>query len=281
MTNILNAIYNIISNEELLLKDDFSSQNRANNLGKALENYMKDAFANTFVISNEKERKEQYNQSFSWLGSSNSLPDFMIKSGDAIEVKKIENKNAELFLNSSYPKSKLYSGNITISKDCRNCEEWDVKDIIYAIGHAKSNTLKYLWMVYGSIYAADYDVYERIRSAISLGTNQISDIEFTKTNELARINNVDPLGVTNLRVRGMWSIQNPRKVFDYIYPQDNNFTFELVCIIPSSKYYSFEDEDIARIESIKKKGFNISNEKVSDPNNPAKLIDVKLITFTI
>ena len=280
MTNILNAIYNIIRDKKHIIGKSISFKNRANNMGDALEKYMKDTFANTLTVSDEKERNYAYSQLFSWLGNQNNPPDFIIKSGDAVEVKKIESIGSDLALNSSYPKSQLYATSPMIANGCRDCEIWDIKDIIYAVGYIKSDQLKSLWMVYGNIYAAEQDIYERIKTTISSGINSIPGVEFSETKELGRVNRVDPLGITNLRIRGMWSIQNPRKVFEYIYPKTNEHTFELVCIIPKSKYYSFDSNDIARLESIKEEGLIITDENVTDPNNPARLIDVKLIIYT-
>jgi len=74
----------------------------------------------------------------------------------------------------------------------------------------------------------------------------------------------------------MWQIQNPRKVFSYLHTPTEK-EFELVCIIPASNYSSFDESSRAKIESINKAEFSIQDEKVKDPNNPAKLIDCKLI----
>lgn len=88
MTNILEAIYNIVNKRDFKIKALYSGRNRANGMGDALENYIKDAFANTFSIPNDIERLKIFNQKFSWLGTQNNPPDIMIKNGDAIEVKK-------------------------------------------------------------------------------------------------------------------------------------------------------------------------------------------------
>jgi len=282
MVNILKAICNIVHQTERTADNmGTSSHNRMNHMGGALETYMKDAFCGTFHVSNEQERNRIYSQNFSWLGNQNNPPDFMIREGDAIEVKKIESINSDLALNSSYPKSKLYSTNPMIAQGCRDCESWDFKDIIYSIGCVKETELRSLWMIYGSIFAAESDTYERIKSTISTGINSIPDVEFGNTKELGRVNRVDPLGITNLRIRGMWSIQNPRKVFEYILPQQDNVTFELVSIIPCCKYNDFDEENRIELEEINKDGFSISNIHVKDPNNPAILIEAKLIKYII
>ena len=76
----------------------------------------------------------------------------------------------------------------------------------------------------------------------------------------------------------MWQIQNPRKVFEYLYKQENTDNlFELVAIIPTAKYNTFPQESRAKIEALNI--LSISDKQVKDPNNPAKLIDVKLIIF--
>lgn len=280
MTNILEAIYNIVNKRDFKIKALYSGRNRANGMGDALENYIKDAFANTFSIPNDIERLKIFNQKFSWLGTQNNPPDIMIKNGDAIEVKKTQSATTSLALNSSYPKADLRSTSTMITKECRDCENWSVKDLIYCVGHTTDTDLKSLWMVYGNIYAAKFETYERIKDTISKGIKTIPDVVFSETKELGRVNRVDPLGITNLRIRGMWQIENPRKVFSYLHTQSNN-KFELICIIPTVKYNSFPAESIKKIESLINSDFTITSTNVQDPNNPAKLVEVKLIKFLI
>ena len=58
--------------------------------------------------------------------------------------------------------------------------------------------------------------------------------------------------------------------------------FELVAIIPTSKYNSFQEESKTAIEeSIWTKGLAIKDVLVKDPNNPAALIEAKLIVFLV
>lgn len=49
MSNIINAIYNLVNNPVVELRDFYKSKNRANNMGDALEEYIKDLFANTLM----------------------------------------------------------------------------------------------------------------------------------------------------------------------------------------------------------------------------------------
>ena len=280
MTNILEAIYNIVNHQDFEIKNLYSGRNRANNMGEALEKYIKDAFAGTFGITDELERMKTFNQEFSWLGSQNNPPDIMIKGGDAIEVKKTQSANTSLALNSSYPKTDLRYTSPMITKECKECEDWKVKDLIYCVGHTTDTSVKSLWMVYGNSYAAKHETYQRIKTTISDGIKTIPDVVFADTKELGRVNQVDPLGITNLRIRGMWQIENPRKVFNYLHePTDKDF--ELISIIPTDKYNSFPKESITKIEGITKNGFSIENKQIKDPNNPAKLMDCKLIKLCV
>lgn len=280
MTNILEAIHNIVNHKNFAIREFYSGRNRANSMGDALENYIKDAFADTFQTNNELSRLETYNEKFSWLGSQNNPPDIMIKGGDAIEVKKTQSANSSLALNSSYPKADLRHTSPMITSECKSCEEWTTKDLIYCVGHTSDTNLNSLWMVYGSIYAAKHETYQRIKTTISEGIKEIPDVVFSETKELGRVNQVDPLGITNLRIRGMWQIENPRKVFNYLHePTDKEF--ELICIIPSEKYNSFPQSSRTKIEGIIEDGFSIENKKVKDPNNPANLLDCKLIKLCV
>lgn len=277
--NILTAIANIVSSPIGELRSFYESRNRANNMGEALENYIKDVFAGTLCEADEHKRLEKLEAAFSYQGNQNNPPDIIIRQGDAIEVKKIENPGSSLALNSSYPKSKLYADSPMITAACRTCEKWEEKDILYAVGVVNGSHLMRLSFVYGVDYAASFEIYERIKRVISSGVNTIPDIEFADTKELGRVNRVDPLGITYLRIRGMWGIENPSKVFSYIYTPSNS-QFEFTGIINTEKYYSFPVDDIENLEKLVGKTFKISDVKIKTPDNPSILRPAKLITFS-
>ncbi len=280
--NIIDAIIEIIKSPKYKLKEYSTSHNRANAMGEALEEYIKDAFAGTIGEDDAEERNRKLNKTFSYLGNQNNPPDSMLKDGgDAIEVKKIESANSSLALNSSYPKAKLFSNSTMISNACRDCENWIVRDMIYAVGVIRDNNLKSLALVYGSEYCADKIVYEKIRTAIKDGVERINGIEFAETNELGRVNRVDPLGITYLRVRGMWHIENPFVTFDYIYRRDETKDFTLMVIINEEKTKTFSNYSELVELSRQVESLRIEDKEIKDPNNPAKLHKVKLITFTV
>lgn len=279
MSNILKAIINIANNPVVEIADTYSGRNTINNVGEALEAYIKDVFADTVTVSNAAERNKKINKVFSYLGNQNNPPDIILKGGDAIEVKKIQSKGAAIALNSSYPKSKLYSDDPKLIDSCRKCEDWDVKDIIYAIGVTNDSDLKHLWLVYGDCYAASRDVYSRIGKIIKDGITEIVDVEFSETKELGRVNRVDPLGITNLRIRGMWHIENPLKVYEEFYKADNSSSFSMACIMREDKFNEFglaDKENILKHMDVKN-----SDIKIKDPDNPANFLNAKLITLEV
>lgn len=282
MRNIIDAIIEVVKSPKHRLREYAISHNRANQMGGALEDYIKDIFAGTVDISDEVKRNNLISKTFSYLGNQNNPPDSMLNNGrEAIEVKKIERPNSALALNSSYPKAKLYSDSTMINKSCRDCEKWTVRDMIYAVGVLEGDNLKSLALVYGCDYCAEKEIYERIKETIKIGVEGIPNVEFAETKELGRVNNVDPLGITNLRIRGMWQITNPFKVFEYIYKRNTSKDFNLMAIIDVDKIR--ELDNFNKLELLEKdfEELKIKDARIKDPNNPAVLRNVKLITYTV
>lgn len=250
-------------------------------MGESLEMFVKDLFAGSYNVCEPNQRNTLHTKAFSYLGSQSNPPDAILRCGDAIEIKKIESIGSSLALNSSYPKRHLLSSDPMISNACRACEEWDAKDIIYSVGVVLNRRLRALAMVYGDLYCADADTYTRIKQHIKDGVEQIEDIEFAPTRELGRVNRVDPLGITYLRVRGMWGIENPFTLFRDLYSIEPDGTFDLLVLIGREKYLSLDNRQRLEILSEHTKGLSLIDAKVREPNNPAQLRDVKLITYTI
>jgi hypothetical protein len=279
MSNILKAIINIESNPVEKLKATYTGRNSINNIGEALELYIQDAFANTISETDIDLRNLKVDSVFSYLGNQNNPPDIILKNSDAIEVKKIQSKGSAIALNSSYPKHKLYANDSKITDACRDCESWEEKDIIYAVGVTNDDDLIHLWFVYGDCYAASKEVYERIGRTIKQGVTEILDIEFSETKELGRVNRVDPLGITNLRIRGMWHIDNPLKVFKDTYSANDSSKFSLTCILREEKFNSFTTIDKDTI--VNHPNIKLRDVKIKNPDNPAKLMNAKIITMEL
>ncbi len=279
--NLLSFITKIAKNKELIkLESHYIGKNRANNMGDALECFIKDGLSDSLDIKDEEERLKRYNTAFSYLGNSNNPPDLIIKKSDAVEIKKVETMGAALALNSSYPKKKLFSNSNMITQACRDCEAWDEKDMLYIVGHVAKNELHSLWLVYGDCFCASKETYERIKNKISKGITEIQNVEFTETNELGKVKKVDPLGITDLRIRGMWHIENPYKIFSYLNIFDEKSKFQAICIMTKTKYNSFPLSERKIIET-NTDNIVISEKKIKDPENPANLIDVVVIVWRI
>ena len=136
-------------------------------------------------------------------------------------------------------------------------------------------------MVYGSIYCADKECYEKTFNKVKQCIED-PDLVLSETNELAHINAVDPLKITYFRARGMWGITHPFIVegFADIYKY-GNCDFELMAIVPSEKYDSFDNKDELSKLSEENDNLTIEDSFVQDPNNTVKLVKVKLIKYKI
>lgn len=119
MANIIRAFLNIVNNYQLNIKNVTQGNNRANNMGDGLEAYIKDVFADTIDEIDTQLKLEKLLETYSYQGNKNNPPDLILRNSDAIEIKKIESKSSAIALNSSYPKSKLYSNSPMITKSCK------------------------------------------------------------------------------------------------------------------------------------------------------------------
>ncbi len=280
MKNLLTAIKAIVKNSTLGVVDapEGNTQNRANQMGAALEDYVKNAFADC-LGQDARTVIQARSKAFSYLGNSTNPPDAMLKGSDAIEIKKLTSlRTSKLQLNSSYPKNKLHSDNPQICIACRECEDWQEKDMLYVVGQVHEQELQNIFFVYGDLYCDSHEVYEKVEDAIKDGIGSLGEVELSETKELGRVNKVDHLEISDLRIRGMWLIESPFRHFDYLTKEIADYTFKLVALIPENKYNSFSN--VNEFESFcSENNVNIEDEEVKDPQNPAKLIKSKLITY--
>lgn len=280
MSNILNAIKAIIEDKTLSVVGSSNStvQNRAVLMGMALEDYVKNAFAEC-LGKEEIEIKQSRNNVFSYLGNSNNPPDAMLKDGDAIEIKKLKTiKTSQLQLNSSYPKNKLYSNNPKISKACRECENWSEKDIIYVVGQTDNDHLHNIFFIYGDLYCDSPDIYENTENIIRKSVFEADDVNIADSQELGRVNKVDHLGISDLRIRGMWMIKSPFKLFNYLIKVPLDCTFTLVSIISNEKFYGFTNVN-EFVKFCSDNCISVLDINIENPQNPAKSIASKLILY--
>lgn len=252
-------------------------QIRINSAGALFEYYIKDALTGLFY-GDEESRGKAYQQNFAWLGNQNNPPDAIAQNGDAFEIKKLQSPRNAIALNSSPPKDVLHRNDSRIVEACRNSDggRWEIKDIFYAIGWIESKQVRSIYFVQGSCYAASREVYEHVSSSLAESVNEAifsSGLESGKTDELGRINRVDPLGITSLRVRGMWQIENPSKVFQKIAKLDQRKTFQAYAIMKWEKYIQM----LGARQGGLPEPLKLSRENVPDPNNPAEVIDAAVL----
>jgi hypothetical protein len=273
-TNLLKALLRLKEVNNFSLSAHYSSSNRMNNMGVALEYFVKDAFCNSLHIEGVDEKDKEHSKCISYRGNDKNPPDFMIREGDAVEVKKVEGSLSGLHLNSSYPKNRLFADSPMISAACRRAETWEARDIIYAYGVVRRTTLELMWFVYGDCYAADREVYERPRRRIIGALDAIYDGDGPrpKTRELGRVNRVDPLGITFLRIRGMWQMESPVRVFNYL-GIDTQRAPSIAALLRTEKYFTFPESDRKPLEN---SGL-VRDVEIKDPDNPANYLKAKVI----
>lgn len=252
--------------------------NRVNSVGEQLEYYVRDAIAGSLVA---KEKEEIYSKVYSYLGNQNNPPDIIIKGGDAFEIKKIGGSSYTIALNSSPPKDRLYYNDPRITDACRECEKgWKEKELFYVIGQVDEGKINQLLFVQGRCYAAAKKVYDNMHASLKASFEEVikgKEFEIGDTVELGRVNRVDPLGITELRVRGMWQMKNPIRFFEGQI--DGKGEAYVGAIMLKDKFKAFavsERKNLVRIN-----GLVVKDITVKDPNNTAKLLDAVIIKMVI
>ena len=89
----------------------------------------------------------------------------------------------------------------------------------------------------------------------------------------------DPIGITYLRIRGMWHIENPWRVFNYVYERNPQADFNFMCIINTAKWNELLNRNVLFELQKHYPTLRIVDVKIHDPDNPAKLNDAKLIRY--
>ena len=103
--------------------------------------------------------------------------------------------------------------------------------MLYSFGYIPKGGkhLKSIWFVYGRILCDLQEVYEEIINNIKGSLDDDYD-----GNELGGASGVDSLKITTLRVRGMWVIKHPQKVFSKLVKDWGKNDFEVKALIPKS-----------------------------------------------
>ncbi|MFM8248850.1 MAG: NgoPII family restriction endonuclease [Acidimicrobiaceae bacterium] len=227
--------------------------------GKPFEIFAKNMFAGSLgALPNHVDAA--WSKTFSWLGSDNAPPDFMIWGGDAVEVK-VHGSTTQIQLNSSPPKRSLKATDTRIEEGCRECEIWVEKDFVYFVGKANAEYVEALWLIDGKCIAAESSVYDVLFDQLKTKCEELGG---KPGNEISRFNKIDPLEATSLRVRGMWLLDHPAKVFDNLFVKPQNDCFVLNALVSQTKWNEYSSELIGDLEALADKGLDITHVDLPD-----------------
>lgn len=281
--NILTAIKNIsdfkTNNMSEYIKDYAPAQIKT--VRQQIEYYVKDAISNSFKSIKDKKPTDRYNGVFSYIGNKNKPPDMIIQDGDAVVIKTIKTYQGSLTINNSPPKDRLMWNDPWILKNCRSIDggQWNRKDLFYVIGWIEKRRMKYLNFIQGSCFIPEEKVYTKKIDDLKKNIYtylESEGLDANRTISLAKVSNMDPLGVTNLRIKAVWRIKNPLKIFSDTFSYDKNEEFTSISLMLKNKFDSFPKKDIATLE--KDNQIEIEDVKVKNPNKPETGLDAKLIT---
>lgn len=79
----------------------------------------------------------------------------------------------------------------------------------------------------------------------------------------------------------MWRIDNPSRIFSYLYRYDDMASFQLICLIKAEKYMTMPDEDRLAVESSDNSNVTVGDVIIKNPNNPVQLMGGKIMVFKI
>lgn len=290
MSNVLDAIMNIIQEGSFEAKRIKNTENSINQVGDSLEEYIKDSFSNSFNLHG-KERKKAMDRYILYHGNAKNPPDIITAGEDsiAIEVKKSKYK-AALQFNSSMPHSKLGFNDTRIKKECRKLLNNKEIDMLYVAGtfnKGSKEKIRHLVMTYGSVYCSEKDIYEKIDFIIRNKIKELSGtlIEISpraymdlRTNELGKLKKIDPRGYCDLRIRGMYTYESPYIVFNETFDSDE-ILFDMLVIVPNNTFQQFKNKDVFLEFVRNNKDITMETKNYPDPNNNNKTITCQKIVY--
>lgn len=281
--NILTAIKNISDFKTNNMSEYFQdyATTQVKTVRQQMEYYMKDAISGSFKSVKDRKPTDRYNGVFSYIGSKNKPPDMIIQGGDALVIKTIKTYKGSLTINNYPPKDRLKWNDPWILKNCQEIDggQWNSKDIFYVNGWTEKRKMKYLNFIQGSCFIPEEEVYNKKIHGLKKNIYNYLEsegLEVINTIGLAKVNKMDPLDITNLRIKCVWSIKNPLRIFSDTFSYDKNNDFTLIVLMYKNKFDSFPKNDIDAI--VTDKQIEVKDVKIGNPNNPRKKMDAKLIT---
>ena len=228
-----------------------------------------------------------WSKTFSYLGSENHPPDFMVINGDAVEVKKLVNTSS-IQLNSSPPKQYLRSDDPRITKDCRSCEQWVEKDFMYLVGKTTKEFVEAIWLVQGRCMFEPNQKYSNLVHQTKAALHSLGESEDFQSGtmvanqpngDLANVKSVDHTD-SSLRIRGMWIVKHPSKLFSdfFIKPREKHFVFNF--LVTQEKFNTYSEESINELSNCGDINLSIIKRQIQDPSNNLALLDVVHISWS-
>lgn len=284
--NIIDAIITLVKSNEFTLVEESATAKYID-----FKTYVRQLFAGHSEV-----------ETFSYIGKPANTPDMMLAGGDAIEVKCIrtnpmdkfypiddikiteeDTPSGDVLLNNVPPMQFLRRDNPFLTRKCREAERWVVKDVLYVVGVMVQNRIKCLSMVYGRDYCAGNGVYDNFRQDIKNLYERNDDIIVNSDayRELARIYELDPLGIAGARLYAHWRLRNPWRAFQDIYRRNLKANFSFMCIINEDKLRQLRNFNSLMQLRESCENLKISEVNIRKPDKPDEFRKAALITYEI
>jgi len=233
--------------------------------GEGLELWVKHFLAGTIGFADDSIIQTIWDEKFSFHGGINNPPDVMLRNSIAAEVKKTEGNGGTLQLNSSWPIRTLHHDDLHITKKCRDAEAWTEKPFLLFVGQIDPTVknISALWIIDGRCLSDNEEIY---LSLLSKARAAMLLLGSRGTKEIGQFANLDTRMRTVLRVRPMFSLLHPARIFNSIFIHQTTKQFALNVLLPESTYDSFTEEERRKLETAGK-GAAINRLKIPDPTN--------------
>jgi len=159
----------------------------------------------------------------------------------------------------------LHHDDLHITKKCRDAEAWTEKPFLLFVGQIDPTVknISALWIIDGRCLSDNEEIY---LSLLSKARAAMLLLGSRGTKEIGQFANLDTRMRTVLRVRPMFSLLHPARIFNSIFIHQTTKQFALNVLLPESTYDSFTEEERRKLETAGK-GAAINRLKIPDPTN--------------
>jgi hypothetical protein len=109
--------------------------------------------------------------------------------------------------------------------------------------------------------ADEEKTYDLIFDKISL---TVSDLGGEPGNEIGRLNDVDNLKATSLRVRAMWLLEHPANLFEAIFTPTKSNSFVLNVLISLEKWNTYSTKEKNAVNELRGHDVEINQIQIPD-----------------